>query len=269
MIISHEHGSALEDKRARTFLDRHVVARGSDMILAVSSWDRNQLIEIERIAPERIRVFRNAIETLAATGADVRAEFGVTSDQRLIGAVGRLVAEKRQADLIRAVALLKAQGRAVCCLLVGDGPDAGALRSLARDLDVAAEVRLAGNRSDVPDVLAALDVAVLASVREGAPLALLEYMGAAAPIVATAVGGVPELITDSVHGLLVKPRDPQALASAIARLLDDEKFARRLGDAARERQQAEFTLDVAVARIEQLYEELFDASRRRSPRRSD
>jgi glycosyltransferase involved in cell wall biosynthesis len=158
--------------------------------------------------------------------------------------------------------MLKAQGRAVSCVLLGEGPDLDELRSLVVGLGLEREVLLTGNRPDVPDVLAALDVAVLSSIWEGAPLALLEYMAAGAPIVATAVGAVPELIDDGVHGLLVGARDPAALAAAIARLLDDPPLARRLGGAARARQRAEFDLGVQIERLERLYVELFELSER-------
>ena len=117
-----------------------------------------------------------------------------------------------------------------------------------------------GRRQDVPDVIGALDVAVLSSKHEGSPLAVMEYMAGAAPIVATAVGGVPELIEDGVHGLLVRPGDPVELAAAIRRLLDDRPLAIQLGQAARERQRANFDIDVMVRRLESLYLELYDAA---------
>jgi glycosyltransferase involved in cell wall biosynthesis len=102
---------------------------------------------------------------------------------------------------------------------------------------------------------------VLPSKYEGSPLAILEYMAGGAPIVATAVGGVPELIEDGVHGLLVGPEDPAALAAGMQRLLEDRELAARLGAAAKERQRANFDLDVVVRRLEDLYLELYSSSR--------
>jgi glycosyltransferase involved in cell wall biosynthesis len=110
-------------------------------------------------------------------------------------------------------------------------------------------------------VIAAFDVSVLSSRYEGSPLAMMEYMAGASPIVATAVGGVPELIEDGVHGLLVQPCDPPALAAAITRLLDDRELATRLGQAARERQRAHHDIDVVVGQLEALYIELYERSR--------
>ena len=96
---------------------------------------------------------------------------------------------------------------------------------------------------------------------EGMPLAILEYMAGGAPIVATAVGGVPELIDDGGHGLLVRPEDPEDLAAALQKLLEDRELAARLGAAAKERQRANFDLDVVVRRLEDLYLELYSSSR--------
>jgi glycosyltransferase involved in cell wall biosynthesis len=123
-----------------------------------------------------------------------------------------------------------------------------------------------GIRRDVPAVLAAVDVAVLSSDYEGSPLSVMEYMAAAKPVVSTRVGGVPELVKEDVHGLLVEPRDPEALAEAVTRLLRDPALAKRLGAEGRQRQQREFSLEAMVRRIEDLYEELWLASGRRGER---
>ncbi len=125
---------------------------------------------------------------------------------------------------------------------------------------------LLGARTDVPDLLAAADVLASSSDFEGSPLALMEYMEARKPIVATAVGGVPDLIDHDVHGLLVEPRDPVALADAVVSVIRDRERAARLGQAAQERRRREFDLDVLVRRLEGLYVELL-GSRRGGQRR--
>jgi glycosyltransferase involved in cell wall biosynthesis len=117
-------------------------------------------------------------------------------------------------------------------------------------------VTLLGRRTDVPDVLAAADVAVICSDREGQPLALREYMAAGKAIVATCVGGVPELIEDRAQGVLVPPRDVNALAGAIRELLRNPSLREELGRRARERQQMELDFDDMVRRFEALYDEL-------------
>jgi glycosyltransferase involved in cell wall biosynthesis len=261
VIVSHEHGWSFRGKPLRRFLDRNVVGRGSDVLLAVSEWDRRQIVEVERIPAERIRVLPNGIPSVPEEGHDVRGELGVSPEAGLVGAVGRLYPEKGYDDLIRAIALLKQDFGPIRCVIAGHGPEQERLQALVHELDVPQEVQLIGRRQDVPDVIRSLDVAVLCSKHEGSPLAVMEYMAGGAPIVATAVGGVPELIEDGVHGLLVRPGDPLELAGAIRRLLDDRALASRLGRAARERQRANFDLDAVVRRLESLYVELYDRSR--------
>jgi len=262
VIVNHEHGWAFEGQPVRQFLDRNVLARGGDVLLAVSELDRRRMIELERIPAERIAILPNGIAFAAPTGHDVRAELGVAPEVGLVGAVARLFPEKGNDELIRAMALLKQEHRGpIQCVIAGLGPEDKRLQALIEELDVADCVRLVGFRADVPDLLRALDVAVLASRREGSPLAVMEYMASAAPIVATAVGGVPELIEDGVHGLLVRPGDPGELAAAIGRLLEDRELASRVGAAARERQLANYDLSGVVSRLEDLYVQLFTGSR--------
>ena len=264
VVISHEHGSAITGKRIRPFLDRHVVARLSTVILVVSDWDRRQLIELERIPADRIAVLPNGIVTPPESGPDVRPGLGLGDSDRLIGAVGRLYREKAYDDLIRAAALLDATraGGPITCAIVGIGPQEPRLRELISELGVGDRVRLVGRRNDVPDFIRALDAAVMCSTREGSPLALLEYMAGGAPIVASAVGGIPEILQDGVSGLLVAPSNPPALAGALQRILDDRELARALGDAARARQRSEYDLKVVMARLEDLYERCYGVTGR-------
>jgi glycosyltransferase involved in cell wall biosynthesis len=268
VVISHEHGSELEGKTARRLLDRYIVATLSTKMLAVSEWDRTNIIASEGIPPQRIDVLHNGIPSPPERGPDLRVELGLAPEVPLIGAVGRLFPEKGYEELIRAATLMRERGRALRCVIVGDGREwhEDQLRSLIEELGVGAEVTMLGRRTDVADVIRSLDVAVLSSRREGSPLAMLEYMAGGAPIVATAVGGVPELIEDGEHGLLVPPGDPAALSAAIERLLDDRSLAARLGAAAKARQRAEYDLDVVVERLQQLYIELYERSRKRARR---
>ena len=124
--------------------------------------------------------------------------------------------------------------------LSGRGPDhrrrpAGKPRcgSWRRELGLAGRVHFLGQRRDIPDLLSALDIFVLPSHSEGVSLALLEAMAAGLPVIATAVGGLPEVVTDGENGLLIPPKDPEALAQALARLLADPALAKKLGENAR------------------------------------
>jgi glycosyltransferase involved in cell wall biosynthesis len=143
-------------------------------------------------------------------------------------------------------------------VIVGDGPERPRLEQLAVRI-APGRVVFAGSRpnDEVPDFVAAMDVLVCSSDFEGTPAAVLEWMRAAKPIVATAVGGIPDIIEDGTHGLLVPPRDPRALAAAVKRLLDEPELGRDLGARARVRQQAEFRFKHTVEQLEEIYERLY------------
>jgi glycosyltransferase involved in cell wall biosynthesis len=259
VVIAHEHTWSFEGELLRRVLDRELIGRWSDAFVAVSREDRRKMIEIERIPAERIRFLANGIAPQAPTpGRDLRAELGVGSGP-LVGAVGALRAQKAYDVLIRAAARLRGDHPDLHVLIAGEGPEKPRLEALVRELGLVDVIVMLGRRLDVPDLLAELDVSVCASHFEGSPLAVMEYMEAGLPIVATRVGGVPDLIEDGVHGLLVEPDDPAGLAAAIHDLLSDRARAFALGAHARERRRREFDLDVMVGNIEALYEELLAA----------
>jgi glycosyltransferase involved in cell wall biosynthesis len=256
VIIAHEHSWPFDGQPLRRVLDRELISRGSNVIVAVSAQDRRRMIEIEGVRPDKVLFVPNGIPRRSRRGTDVRADLGIPPDAPVIGTVGLLRPEKALDLLIRAAAPLLPEMSELRVLIAGDGPDKEPLRELARRHGMADRVMLIGFRDDVPDVLAALDVAVSSSVSEGGPLAVMEFMEAARPIVATRVGGVPDLIDDGVHGLLVPPGDTDALTAALRRVLADRDAARRMGERARERRSREFDIDVAVGRFESLYERL-------------
>jgi glycosyltransferase involved in cell wall biosynthesis len=259
VIVSQEHIWSTHRARGRQFLHRNVVGRFSDVLLAVSERNRENIIEAERIPPGRIAVLPNGIASSEPLVDDPRGELGVPSDVLLIGAIGRLTWEKGHADLIRSIAEVAQRHPRVQCVVIGGGSEGPTLQHLIDELALGTHVRLVGQREDARRLISAFDVAVLSSHSEGSPVALLEYMADGVPIVATNVGGIPELVQDGVHGLLVPPRDPAALAAAINRLLDDRELASRLGEAARARQRSEFDLSVVVGRLEDIYVKLLDS----------
>jgi glycosyltransferase involved in cell wall biosynthesis len=261
VVIAHEHTWSFEGEPLRRLLDRELIGRFSDAFIAVSRADQRKMIEIERIPAERIRFIPNGIApTAPAAGRDVRAELGVGSGP-LIGAIGTLRAQKAYDVLIRAAASLREKHPGLHVVIAGGGPERERLDALIGELGLSDVVLMLGRRLDVPNILAALDVAVCASNFEGSPLAVMEYMEAGLPIVATRVGGVPDLIDDGVHGLLVQPGEPLELAGAIDELLRDRPRAAALGARARERRRREFDLDVMVHNMQALYEELLAARR--------
>jgi L-malate glycosyltransferase len=206
----------------------------------------------------RISVIHNGVELAPArkTRAEVRAALDLGE-----GFVGVMVAGfdkvKGHDVLLRALGALKRRGTAVTLLVVGDGGQRPAIEALARDLELGKnELRLLGFRSDVPDLLVASDFFVLPSRDEGLPLAVLEAMARSVPVIATPVGGVPELVTDGEHGLLVPVDDSEALAAAIGRLASDRALGARLGEAAHRRVLADFSFEGMTDKYEALYASL-------------
>lgn len=257
VVLAHEHTWSYVGQPLRRFLDRELVARAADRFIAVSRADQRRMVEVEGVDPRRtLFVPIGIVPSPPPDGRDVRAELGIAPGVPTIGVVGLLRPQKAHHVLLRATALLAREWPGIQVLLVGDGPERAELERLARDLGLQDAVRFLGYRPDVPDVLRALDIAVCCSDFEGSPAAVLEYMDAALPVVATEVGGIPDLIEPGVHGLLVPAGDPEALADALAELLRDPARARRMGALGQERRRAEFDLDVMVRRFEDLYCEL-------------
>jgi glycosyltransferase involved in cell wall biosynthesis len=220
------------------------------------------MIELEGVPSSKIRVIPNGIMPLPTPRLDLRAELGLGTDARVIGTLTVLRPEKALDVLVEAAALLRPRFPDLVVLIAGAGPEEARLRALIRARGLDSTIRLLGFRRDVADVLAAVEVAIFSSDREGSPLAVMESMAAAKPIVATRVGGIPALVEDGEHALLVPPRNPRALADATARLLSDRVLRERLGRNARDRQRRERDIGSTVRAVEDLYEELFAASRR-------
>ena len=262
VVVTHEHGWSFEG-RAKTIIDRELIARGSNAFIAVSREDRRRMIELERIKPDRAVFVANGIPALPPpSGRDVRAELGIGPEDLVVTTVGFLRRPKTMDVLIEAAAKIVPRFPNLKVLIVGEGNDRSVYEALIEKLGVGDAVKLLGLRSDVPDLLAESDVAVLSTNSEGSPLSVMEYMDAGLPVVGSRVGGIPDLIDDGVEGLLVEPGDPEGLAQAIGRLLDAPEEARRMGERGRERRRREFDIDVMVRNLENLYLELYAKTRR-------
>jgi len=258
VIVAHEHTWSFEGGARRRFIDRRVIARRCDIVVAVSREDRRRLVELEGIPADCVVYVPNGIAAPPPpTGEVQRDGLGLREDDLVVGTVGVLRPQKALDVLVRAAAILRPEFPRLRVLLIGAGPEYETLEKLIGELDLSSTVRLLGYRTDVPELLPLFDVAASSSDFEGSPLAVLEYMEAALPVVSTRVGGVPDLIEDGVMGLLVDRRDPGALAGAIAELLRDPERRARMGRLARDRRRSEFDIDVTVERLQQLYEDLY------------
>jgi glycosyltransferase involved in cell wall biosynthesis len=203
----------------------------------------------------RVHLIRNGIDLARferpRARAALRAELGTSPDTVAIACVANLIPYKGHADLIDALARLP---RDPPWELWCAGRDDGIGRALAdRAAGLGGRVKFLGARDDVPDLLAAADIGVLASHEEGFPNAVLEAMAARLPVVATRAGGIPEAIDDGKTGLLVPVRDPAALGAALVRLIGDAALRRRMGAEGRARVEAEFALDACAVAYARLY----------------
>jgi len=260
-IIVSSRRNVYIGKRWRELLNRWT-APLDDRVIAVCELARQAEIERARVAPDHVVTIYNGVDVnqfsamSAQAAARIRRGFGIPLDAPLLGAVGRLHPQKDFATLLAAVAQVQEHIPTVQLLLVGDGELRGDLEAQTRLLGLSEIVTFAGHRADIPEILATLDLFVLPSLWEGMPNAVLEAMAAGLPVVATAVGGTPEVVVDGVTGLLVTPRDPDALANAINRLLSNDDLRRKTGRAGRDRVGQHFSVHEVVRQVETLYETL-------------
>jgi glycosyltransferase involved in cell wall biosynthesis/protein-tyrosine-phosphatase len=217
-------------------LDQVVLRCCVDRIIAVSGRIAEALTASGH-GPTKVVQVHNGVDLrkLRATRdrEAVRRELGVGPGTCLIGTAGRLSPVKGHTHFLRAARLVLQKERCAKFIVIGGGPLKDELLGSARRLGIDRECLLLGPRTDVHDLVAAMDVFVLPSLDEGIPMALLEAMALGRPVVATAVGGVPEVVTHRANGLLVAPGDEQALADACLELALDPDRARRLGDRSR------------------------------------
>jgi len=207
--------------------------------------------ELERGLRARTCTRERTVVIPNAVPLDVPRAHAESGGRLRVASVGRLAAPKDFITLVRALARLP--GGSYRAQIIGDGPDRGAIAREIERLGIGAPVSLAGECGDVPQRLAAADVLVLSSRSEAMPMVVLEAMAAGLPVVASAVGGMPELVVDGETGLLVAPGDPEALAAALSRLARDPLLRGRLGAAGRARAERHHSLQDMRRRHADLY----------------
>lgn len=259
-LILHEHFADPRMPAYQALADR-LLAPLTDRAIAVSGSTRDFLVRERRVPAERVRLIWNGapldefapVPREAALAA--RRELGLAEEAPVVGTVSRLSLQKGHRYLLDAAALVLARRPEARLLIVGDGDQAGALHSQARDLGIADRVVFAGHRKDVPALLGAIDVLCISSTYEGTPLALFEAMASGRAIVSTAVDGCREVLEEGVTGLLVPPSDPEALGAALLRALEDRGLREGLGRRAREAS-ARYDVRECVRQMESLYDEV-------------
>lgn len=260
-IVAHEHSWSYEGNRPRAWLDGKVIGRLATKFVAVSSADGERMISREGVSPAKVVVIPNGyIPSPVQSETDVRAELGLAPDVPVIGIAALLRPEKRVDLLLEAHAHVRAVVPGACLVIAGDGVCRPGLERQAHELGLEGSVHFLGSRTDVDSVLRAADVAALSSDREGSPLLVFECMANQTPLVATAVGGVPDVVDDGRTGVLVPRRDVAALADGLIGLLTDAERRSRMAAAAREAL-GRYTIDATAARFADLYDSLMAGER--------
>ena len=266
VVIHTEHGRERYATRLQTRLLGRIAGRFCDIFYCLTADMAAEVKAAGIVAGRKVRVIQNGIDMSAFTeptfdGDVVRRSLGVPADAPLLGTVGRLTEVKRQDVLIRAFAAARRKFPAAHLVLVGDGPLLGDLRALANELGVAAAVHFAGYQPHSGPWLKAMDVFALTSRSEGMPQAVIEASVMGLPVVASRVGGLPEVVEDGVTGVLFPPGDEVALAAALVDLIADRERRLKMGAAARVRVESRFNVRRMAA---EYHRDCLEILRRRS-----
>lgn len=262
--VTTVHGFIVLGPKSRAYAKANLwMLRRMTRVLVVSEATKRFLVD-QRVGESSIRVVRNCI-VLGAYPFGYRSgvlkkDTGFSDDDAVIGSIGRLSEEKGQRLLLEAFPRVLERVPTARLAFAGDGPDARYLRERAAALGLERAVRFLGHRTDIRDVYGGLDLLVLSSYTEGLPNVVLEAMALGVPVVATAVGGTPELLRDGVTGRLVPSGDGEALAAAIVDAFLGPGAARDRAATARRHVEAEFDMSTLVRRTHTIYREMIQSA---------
>jgi glycosyltransferase involved in cell wall biosynthesis len=257
VIISHNH-NVYDYYNKYYHLAERLLSHITDGIICVSEEVKKFTNETQGINPERLLTIYNGIDNVCPVTekdtADLRKELGVPMNYSVIGTIAQFSEKKGLAYLIKSAFILLEHRKNVNFLLVGDGAIKEDLKNLCSHLKIERNIIFAGERSDIPEILSLIDIFVLPSIREGLPLAILEAMNCGKPIIATNVGGISEIVRNGINGIVVPPKDPEALYSAMVDLLDDKEKQKTMGFNGKRICKERFSSKTMVGRIEELYD---------------
>jgi glycosyltransferase involved in cell wall biosynthesis len=238
------------------------LGRRSTRLIAVSPEVRDDLVELGVAPSEKFSVIRlgipldNRITASDESREELRSLFGVPEDRFVVGWIGRMTAIKRLDDVLLAFRDLRARGLDATLCLVGDGPDRADVERRAHELGIARHILSVGYQRDVAPYYAFFDVLLLPSANEGTPVVGIESLAAGKPVVATRVGGVPDVVEDGTDGLLVPVGDVSAMVDALERLARDAGLRARMGEAGRARVAPRYRVERLVDDVDALYRDL-------------
>jgi glycosyltransferase involved in cell wall biosynthesis len=251
LVVTEHTEAAWRGRRAR--LVSRWFCRRASRVIAVSGAVRRRLVEQDDVHPEKTALIPNAVPANPERGSGAPPLPDELQDGPLVGVVARLQPEKGVATFLKAGARVAKVVPRARFIVAGDGPLRAELEALVGRLGLERNVRFLGFRSAPRAVIGLLDVLVVPSHTEGAPLVVLEAMAAGVPVVASAVGGIPDQVRHGEDGLLVPPGDPAALGKAILELLEDPGLARRMGTAGFRKAATEFNHETMVERAMKVY----------------
>jgi glycosyltransferase involved in cell wall biosynthesis len=256
VVLAQEHTWSYEGEPVRKWLDGHVIGRLATRFIAVSSLDAERMVSVEGVRPEKVVMLPNAyLPRPRSVGGNLRAELGIGASTPLIVSVAVLRPQKALSVLLEALTRVLREFPDARLAIAGPGPCKAELEATSARLGLQEPVRFLGPRRDADMILETADVVAMSSDYEGTPMVAFECMASRTPLVATAVGGLPDIVEDGRTGLLVPRRDPRRLADAIIRLLRDPVLREQMGTAA-EARLPEFTIESSVQRLIHLYETL-------------
>jgi glycosyltransferase involved in cell wall biosynthesis len=269
IIVHTFHGHVLRGYFGRFWtgvfrqLER-LLARITDALVAVSPEVRDELVALGVAPASKFRVIRlgieldNRVSSDGSARAETRRTMGVPEARFVVGWIGRMTGVKRTDVVLKGFRALRDNGVDAILCMVGDGPDRAAVEQLAGELGIVRDCLFAGYQEDVGPFFAAFDVFVLPSGNEGTPVTAIEALATGCPVVATRVGGVPDVVDDGVDGFLVAPGAVQELAARLAELARDPELRVRMGAAGRERMRTRYAVDRLVDDVDRLYRELLE-----------
>jgi len=263
--ILHEHANLTDTPWFQKIPDR-LLNPVTDVAIAVSESTREFCIRARKLSPEKVKkVYLGApldefVPFSPEARREAREKLGFGSNEKIVGTVTRLMESKGNRYLIEAASILARKRGDVRIAIVGEGPLRPELEAQARELGVSERVSFLGFQRDVAPAIAAFDVSVFPSLWEGTPLTVFEAMAMGKPIVATSVDGLRDILVDSDNAVVVPPKDADALALSLERVLDEPGLAPRLSGRARETSRR-FDIRTFVRKMEMLYELLVDRYR--------
>lgn len=238
------------------------LARRTTALIAVSPEVRDDLVSLGIAPVEKFSVVRLGIELDSRVGSpdgngqEMRRLLGIPPDRFVVGWIGRMTGVKRTDDVLLAVKRLRDRGVDAMLCMVGDGPDRDTVEHRAHELGIVRDSFFLGYQDDVAPFYAAFDALILPSANEGTPVSAIESLAGGRPVVATRVGGVPDVVRDGVDGFLVEPGDVDAMADRLAALAADADLRRRMGEAGRADVHQRYSVERLLDDIDQLYRRL-------------